>query len=212
VEVYEVSHGLTGEQKTIAEYWADNPGQTGTPAGHWVDIVGQLALNDRLSLARAAEAYARVGIAVHDAFIGCWKTKYAYNVKRPATYINDNIHGQWRSHVLTPGFPSYPSGHSMQSGAVATVLTDMFGVKRFRDTTHVDHQLVPAQKPRTFSSFVDAAAEAAVSRLYGGMHYVFDNTDGLASGQCIGRVILDTVKFRIAAPRAPAPPRPSPGP
>ena len=200
VEVYKVGVGLSEEQKTIARYWADNPGETGTPAGHWIDIVSQIARKDRLSLAKAAEAYARVGIAVHDAFIGCWKTKYVYNLRRPVTYINDNFHGRWRSYVATPNFPSYPSGHSVQSGAVARVLTDMFGTRSFRDTTHVDHGLVPFLAPRAFRSFEDAAAEAAVSRLYGGIHYVFDNDHGLTSGKCIGEAILGRVKFRFGHP------------
>ena len=132
---------------------------------------------------------------MHDAFIGCWYTKYAHNLKRPVTYINENVHGQWRSYVITPAFPTYPSGHSVQSGAAAHVLTDMFGKKSFQDTTHVDHGLIPAQKPRNFKSFQDAAA-AAVSRLYGGIHYAFDNNDGLTSSECIGRTILERVKFR----------------
>jgi PAP2 superfamily len=184
-EVYSVVKELTAEQKRIADYWSDAAGATGTPPGHWIAIVSQLARNDGLSLAEAAEAYARVGIAVHDAFIGCWNTKYVYNLQRPVTYINDNIDGGWMPYIVTPNFPSYTSGHSTQSGAAASVLTDMFGVKKFRDTTHIDHGLVPLQKPRTFESFREAAAEAAVSRLYGGIHFRFDNDDGLASGQCI---------------------------
>jgi hypothetical protein len=195
VEVYKVGSSLTPEQKIIADYWADNPGDTGTPPGHWIDIVSQIARSSKLSLSKAAEAYARVGIAVHDAFIGCWYTKYAHNLKRPVTYINDNVQGQWRSYVATPPFPTYPSGHSVQSAAAAHVLTDMFGQKTFRDTTHTDHALVPALKPRAFKSFQAAAAEAAVSRLYGGIHYAFDNNDGLTSGECIGRTILDRVNF-----------------
>ena len=98
--------------------------------------------------------------------------------------------------MITPGFPTYPSGHSVQSGAAAHVLTGMFGKKIFQDTTHVDHGLILAQKPRGFKSLQDAAAEAAVSRLYGGIHYGFDNNDGLASGECIGRTILERVKLR----------------
>ena len=88
VEVYKVGLPLTNEQKIIADYWADNPGATGTPPGHWIAIVSQIARKDGLSLARAANTYARVGIAVHDVFIGCWYTKYAHNLKRPVTYIN----------------------------------------------------------------------------------------------------------------------------
>jgi hypothetical protein len=194
-EVYAVGNSLTNEQKTIATYWADGAG-TGTPPGHWIAIVSQIARNDRLSLSDAAEAFARVGIATHDAFIGCWFAKFVYNLNRPVTYIRDHIDANWSSFIPTPPFPTYASGHSTQSGAVAIVLTDLFGIKSFTDTTHVDHGFVPAQQPRTFGSFDEAAAEAAISRLYGGIHYSFDNNDGLTSGQCIGRAVLDRVKFR----------------
>lgn len=196
LEVYNVGLGLTAEQKTIADYWADGPGATGTPPGHWFAIVSQIARSDGLSLIRAAEAYARVGIAVHDAFIACWNAKYVYNLQRPVTYINRHIDANWRPYIVTPNFPAYTSGHSSQSGAAASVLTDMFGVKGFKDTTHTDHGLVPAQQPRTFSSFIQAAAEAAISRLYGGIHYAFDNDDGVTCGECIGKAIHDRVSFK----------------
>lgn len=196
LEVYNVGLGLTTEQKTIADYWADGAAATGTPPGHWIAIVSQIAENDRLSLAAAAEAYARVGIAVHDAFIACWNAKYVTNLQRPVTYIRQNINSSWTPYIATPAFPTYTSGHSTQSGAAARVLTDLFGIKRFTDTTHQDHGLVPAQQPRTFNSFDEAAAEAAISRLYGGIHYTFDNNHGLACGQCIGRAIHDRVSFR----------------
>ena len=196
LEAYHVSLSLTDAQKTIADFWSDSPVATGTPPGHWIAIVSQIAANDGLSLTAAAEAYARVGLAVHDAFIGCWHAKYAYNLQRPVTYINDNINQSWRPYLVTPNFPSYTSGHSTQSGAAAHVLTDMFGSKRFTDTTHTDHGLMPPQEPRTFDSFEDAAAEAAVSRLYGGIHFAFDNDHGLASGHCIGQAILDRVRFK----------------
>jgi membrane-associated phospholipid phosphatase len=199
IEVYKVGLSLSSEQKIIAEYWADNPGDTGTLPGHWIAIVSQIARNDNLSPVKAAEAYVRVGIAVRDAFIGCWYTKYAQNVKRPVTHINETVQGQWRSYVSTPPFPSYPSGHSVQSGAVAHVLSDMFGQKSFLDTTHSDHGLIPLHQPRMFKSFQDAAAEAAVSRLYGGIHYSFDNRDGLTSGECIGETILKRIQFKIGS-------------
>jgi hypothetical protein len=72
----------------------------------------------------------------------------------------------------------------------------MFGIKAFTDTTHVDHYLMPLQEPRSFGSFDEAAQEAAASRLYGGIHFSFDNDDGLFAGQCIGRTIIDRVRFR----------------
>jgi hypothetical protein len=196
LEVYSTGLHLTAEQKTIANYWADWAGATGTPAGHWIAIVGQIARHDGLSLAAAAEAYARVGIAVADAFIACWYTKYLSNLQRPVTYIQDHIGGSWLPYIVTPPFPSYTSGHSTQSGAAAAVLTDLLGSKAFIDTTHTDHHLMPPQEPRSFNSFDEAAAEAAVSRLYGGIHFSFDNHDGLAAGQCIGQAIIDHVRFK----------------
>jgi membrane-associated phospholipid phosphatase len=194
-EVYHTGLTLTDEQRTIAQYWADGVGATGTSSGHWMAIVGQIARNDGLSLAAAAEAYARLGITVADAFIAIWHAKYGYNLQRAVTYIQAHIDGSWLPYLVTPANPSYISGHATQSGAAATALTDLFGIKAFTDTTHTDHHLMPPQEPRTFSSFDEAAAEAAVSRLYGGIHYAFDDDDGLASGQCVGQAITDRVRF-----------------
>ena len=110
--------------------------------------MSQLARNSPLSLAAAAEAYARVGIAVHDAFIECWNRKYYYDLQRPVTYINDNIDPNWRPYLVTPSFPTYTSGHSTQSGASARVLTNMLGIRQFTDTTNTDHGLTPPEQPR----------------------------------------------------------------
>jgi hypothetical protein len=182
LEVYTTSVHLTEEQRTIAFYWADSAGTTGTPPGHWVAIVGQIARNDGLSLMTAAEAYMRVGLAVADAFISGWHTKYTYNLLRPETYITHLIDPTWLPLIITPGFPAYTSGHATQSGAAATVLTDMFGMKAFTDTLHQDHHLEPPLEPRRFGSFEEAAEEAAMSRLYAGIHYPFDNDQGLGAG------------------------------
>jgi hypothetical protein len=195
-EVYQTGVTLTAEQRAVAMFWADNPGATGTPPGHWIAVVGQLARREELSLMAAAEAYARVGIAVTDAFIGCWQVKYAENLQRPVTYIRDHIDPAWLPLLVTPSFPTYTSGHSTQSGAAATVLTDQLGVVAVTDTIRGDHGLLPPLAPRSFASFDDAADEAARSRLYGGIHFGFDNDDGLAAGRCIGQRIVDTVRFR----------------
>jgi hypothetical protein len=195
LEVYHTGLSLTNEQRTIAQYWNDGMGVTGTSSGHWMAIVGQIARNDGLSLVAAAEAYAKLGIAVADAFITIWDAKYLYNLQRPVTYIQDHIDDSWLPLIVTPPNPAYISGHSTQSRAAAAVLTDLFGHKAFTDTLHTDHHLMPPQEPRTFGSFDEAAAEAAVSRLYGGIHYAFDNEEGRSSGRCVGQAINDRVHF-----------------
>jgi PAP2 superfamily len=195
LDVYTTSVNLTAEQRTIAHFWADTPGTTGTPPGHWIAIVGQLARHEGLSLMAAAEGYARVGLAVADAFIGSWHTKYTYHLLRPETYITRLIDPAWLPLLITPGFPAYTSGHATQSGAAATVLTDLFGIHPFTDTLHQDHHLEPLLEPRRFGSFDEAAEEAAMSRLYAGIHYRFDNDNGLAQGRCIGQVIVDRIRF-----------------
>jgi membrane-associated phospholipid phosphatase len=120
------------------------------------------------SLAAAAEAYACVGVAVCDAFIACWYWKYIDNLLRPVTYIKRLIDPEWLPPLVTPPFPEYPSGHSVQSGAAFEVLTDLFGERyAFVDRTH-DTRGLPQ---RSFGSFLEAAEEAAVSRLYGGIHF-----------------------------------------
>jgi membrane-associated phospholipid phosphatase len=194
--VYHTAQTLTPEQQTIAHYWADSPGTTGTPPGHWIAIMSQLARHDDLSLMAAAEGFVRVGLAVADAFIGCWHTKYFYNLLRPVTYIQHHIDPAWLPLLSTPNFPEYTSGHSVQSAAAAAVLTAMFGIRSFTDTLHPDHDLPLSLEPRTFSSFEAAAEEAALSRLYGGIHYPFASTNGLLQGRCIGQMITDRVKFK----------------
>jgi membrane-associated phospholipid phosphatase len=142
----------------------------------------------------AAEGFA-VGIAVADAFIGCWHTKYTYHLLRPVTYIQHVIDPLWLPYLSTPPFPEYTSGHATQSAAAAAVLTAMFSIRAFTDTTHADHDLVPTLAPRTCSSFDTAAAEAAISRVYAGIHFPFGSQQGLVRGRCIGQVILDRMQF-----------------
>ncbi|GAB4582123.1 MAG: vanadium-dependent haloperoxidase [Anaerolineales bacterium] len=191
-EVYQTVKNLTPEQKEIALFWADNPGQTFTPPGHSIYITTIVLAEQSASLALAAEAYAKVGMAVADAFIGCWKVKYVYNLLRPITYIQKVIDPTWNTPtvtdpVVTPPFPEYPSGHSVQSGATAVILTSLFGENyAFTDVSHT----YLGMSARSFSSFDAAAQEAAISRLYGGIHYRAAIEQGLKQGRCIGEQIL----------------------
>jgi hypothetical protein len=184
-EVYLAVKNITPEQREIALYWSDDPGTTYTPPGHWMSILGQIVDSNKYTFDIAVEAYARLGIALADAFISCWRTKYMYNRLRPVTAIHDFMDESWLPLVNTPPFPEYTSGHSVQSGAAAQVLTDLFGHLGFVDHTYDARGLTP----RTFNSFFDAAEEAAMSRLYGGIHYRSAITSGLEQGICIGHQV-----------------------
>ena len=136
-----------------ALFWADDPGQTATPPGHSRSLLMQLIEERASNLAISAEAYAKAGMAVADAFISCWHTKYRYNLIRPISYIQEHIGPGWGVDdralpVTPPPFPEYTSGHSVQTGAFAQVLFDLFGEVPFTDHTHDGRGLAP----RSFSN------------------------------------------------------------
>ncbi|MDP3264152.1 MAG: vanadium-dependent haloperoxidase [Tabrizicola sp.] len=182
-EVYDTVTNLTDEQRLIARFWSDDPMLSPTPPGHWIAIVLDIADRDALPADRISEILATLGIAMADAFIGCWAAKFEYDLLRPITYIRRHIDPKFEPLLNTPPFPEYPSGHSTQSGAAATVLTAAFGEDfAFDDHTHEDEGL----PVRSFASFWAAAEEAGISRLYGGIHFRFGIDQGLVQGRCIG--------------------------
>jgi PAP2 superfamily len=166
-EVYAVSQSLTPEQKGIAEFWADGPG-TVTPPGHWNEIALDMLEPAGWSTLLESRLFSALNTAQADAFIACWDAKYTYWSLRPVTAIRRLIDGSWLSYIATPPFPAYVSGHSTTSGAAATVLGAFF----------------PGQARE-----LDAMAEeAAISRLYGGIHFRSDNEAGLELGRRVGGV------------------------
>lgn len=183
-EVVDTERNLTEEQAEIARFWVDTPGVTGTPAGHWVSIANQLVTQLELPLDRAAEMYAMLGIVLYDSFVSAWDLKYEVNLLRPVTYIQANIRRSWAPYIESPPFPEYPSGHSVTSGAAYTVLTGLFGGVAFQDDTHIIYDHEPLR--RSFLSFEHAAREAAISRLYGGIHYRSAIENGVKQGECVG--------------------------
>jgi len=194
-EVHRSSVQPTEEQRRIALYWADDPGKTPTPAGHWAWILTDLLRDRKANLASAAEQYARLGIAMSDAFIATWKVKYEVNLLRPVTYIQLAFDANWVPPLMeTPAFPEYPSGHSVQSGAAAAVLEGFYGRDTaFDDRTHNDR----GWGPKRFTSFRAASEEAAASRLYAGIHFRSAIEHGTAQGRCIGGLALGlTTKAR----------------
>jgi membrane-associated phospholipid phosphatase len=182
MEVVAVSRALTDEQKLIARFWSDDPMLSPTPPGHWVAIAMGILQDQGATAVRQAEVLALLGIALADAFIACWQAKYAHDLLRPVTYIRRVIDKGWEPLLITPPFPEYPSGHSTQSGAAAGVLARLFGDGfAFVDRTHVDEGL----GERSFASLAAAAEEAALSRLYGGIHFRSGVERGLDQGACV---------------------------
>jgi hypothetical protein len=183
VEVYETGKNTTDEQKAIARFWSDDPMLSMTPPGHWVSIALQVAERADLPLDQNVDLLARMGVAMSDAFVGCWHDKYVYNLVRPITYIKNNIDPKWDPLLNTPPCPEYPRAHTTVSGAMDAVLTGFFGDNyAFEDKTGSPD----GRKPRTYKSFREAADEAGISRLYGGIHFRSAIVDGLAQGRCIG--------------------------
>lgn len=183
LEVYDTVKKLTPEQRAIARFWSDDPMLSPTPPGHWVSIVMQVAKERAMSAEERADMLVRLSVTVADGFIACWRAKYEVDLLRPVTYIKRLIDPKWNSILITPPFPEYPSGHSTQSGAAATVLTALLGGNvAFADATHV-RDGIPA---RNFKSFWEAAEEAGISRLYGGIHFRAAILDGLEQGRCVG--------------------------
>lgn len=187
--VVEAQRNLTPEQRTIALYWADNPGETGTPAGHWLAIAGQMVSQRNLSAPEAARLFVAAATSIADAFIAVWGYKFQYNLIRPRPYIRAHIDSTWEPMITTPPFPEYPSGHSSQSMAVAEAIVGLIGDGPFEDSTSV----AIGHEVRRFTSFYEAAEEAAMSRLYGGIHYPIGNSAGVEVGRCIGRLVVERI-------------------
>ncbi|MDG1275651.1 MAG: vanadium-dependent haloperoxidase [Algoriphagus sp.] len=203
MEVYTVTQKLTEEQKLIANFWDCNPFMVDfsghmaigikkiSPGGHWIGITGIAAEKQQLSFAETAYVHALVGLTLHDAFISCWQAKYETNRIRPETVINQKMDQRWRPLLQTPPFPEYTSGHSVISRASAVVLTGYFGDNfEFIDSSETYFGL----PERPFKSFLLASEEAAISRLYGGIHFRDAIEEGVKQGEKIGKMIWEKTK------------------
>lgn len=193
MEVYQTTRNLSEEQKWIAIFWSDDvPELTFTPAARWYAIANQVAGAEQPSLDKALELYAKLGMALADAGISCWFSKYYYNVERPVTFINRVIDPAWRTPLFvgTPPFPAYPSGHSTFGGAAAVILTDLFGANyAMTDRCHEGRTEFDG-RPRSFLSFAQMAGENAFSRIPLGVHFRMDCVEGLRMGEAAGNKVL----------------------
>ena len=189
--VYDKNIILTEEEKRIAGWWSDDPTQTFSPPGHSYYLAATAVKKSNASLAKAAESFARTGMALADAFINCWKVKYTYYNERPSTYVRKYIDSFWVQYWPEPPFPAFPSGHSIQSASAATVLTALYGDPfPFTDSAFNGEHRYPYYNleylPRSFNSFLEAANECAYSRFLGGIHTQQDNDVGASEGQTVG--------------------------
>lgn len=205
VDVKVTGDSLTDEEKHIADFWDDNPFKLNvsghvmfatkkfSPPGHWMNIVGIAAKEAGADFPTTVAAYTETAVTLFDAFISSWDEKFRSNLVRPETAINKYLGEEWRPYIQTPPFPSYTSAHATNSAAAAEVMTSWFGDKlSFTDTSLLEFGI----KSRRITSFRDAAKEAAMSRLYGGIHYRFDNNEGNKAGTRLGIFIVQRLKFK----------------
>ena len=205
LEVKMIGDSLTEEQKEIADFWDDNPFKMNvvghvnyatkkfSPPGHWMNIVGIAAKKAQADFSITVAAYTETAIALYDAFISCWDEKYRSNFVRPETVINKYISQDWQPYIQTPPFPSHTSGHATISAAAAETMTRWFGDNlSFTDTSSLEFGI----NSREIKSFRLAAKEAALSRLYGGIHYRFDNDHGNEAGIKLGEFITKRLRLK----------------
>ena len=206
LEVYHLRKNITPEQEKSANFWDCNPfavtysGHMAiglkkiSPGGHWMGITGIVCKKSDLPLDSAILVHTMVAITLHDGFISCWQEKYNSDRIRPEAAINKLLDPSWRPLLQTPPFPEYTSGHSVVSSSVATVLTYLLGDNfGFVDTSEVYFGI----PERRFKSFNEAANEAAISRLYGGIHFRDACDNGVAQGKRVGEFVLTNVFGKI---------------
>jgi hypothetical protein len=167
-ELVDIANNLTENQRRIANFWQDGLG-TYTPPGHWNKFAKDFILQYKLNPLRSARTLAYLNMAMMDAGIACWDAKYYYHYPRPIQQIPG-----FKTLAGTPNFPSYTSGHSVFSAAAAEVLAYVF--------------------PNEATKVRDWAKEAAISRVYGGIHYRFDAEVGTASGITVAGYSLNKAK------------------
>lgn len=196
---------LTVEQKHMADFWDDNPFKLNvsghlmfgtkkfSPPGHWMSIIGIAAKTAHADFNTTVYAYAKTSIALFDAFVQCWNAKYKYNTLRPETAINKYMNADWQPYLQTPPFPEYTCGHSTCSSSAAESLTSVFGDNfKYTDTTENEFGI----KPRTFTSFRQAADENNWARFYGGIHFHPTCLVSTEYGKKVGNLVVEKLKMK----------------
>lgn len=196
IYVYTVSKELSDEQKLIASFWDCNPfalkpvGHINaivkkiSPGGHWMNIAGIACVKNQLNLTQSSKVFTLCAISIFDALIYTWDKKYQYSYLRPETFIEQlGMDDNWRPFIQSPPFPEFPSGHAVISNTAASILAYLFG----EDFAYVDDsEMEFGLEKRHFNSFQAAADEATISRVYGGIHFLFSCTLGQQMGKMMG--------------------------
>lgn len=214
-EVYDISmamtqEGDTSEEVAIAQFWDCNPYVSVTrghlmfatkkisPGAHWIGIAKIASRKTGADFDQTVHAYTKTSVAIFDGFISCWDEKYRSNLIRPETLINQYIDENWKPVLQTPPFPEYTSGHSVVSGAASEALTSIFGDDfAFDDDTELPYGL----PVRSFTSFRKAADEAAISRMYGGIHYRAAVEVGVKQGRALGGYVVTKLQMNNTNPQ-----------
>jgi len=195
-------NGLTQEEKNIANFWDCNPFNVQndghmliglkkiSPGAHWMGITGIACNQAKTSFSKTVEVNTVVAVGLLDCFICCWDDKYRTNRIRPETAIRRYLDPNWKPLLQTPPFPEYTSGHSVVSSTSAVILTHYFG-NDFHYTDNVEVYFgIP---PRHFNSFIKAAKEAAISRFWGGIHFIDAVNNGVIQGTNVGNWVINKV-------------------
>lgn len=192
------STARTPDQTQIAHFWSDSPGATASPPGKWNLIAQTLSERQHNTLAENARLFALLNLALADAGIVCWNTKYTYEFWRPVDAIHladadgnpdTSADPNWSPLLTTPPFPEYMSGHSTFSGAAARILSLFVGTDDIPFATAAGFEVLPGVT-RSFPRISAAAQEAGISRVYGGIHFGFSNREGLACGARIADYVF----------------------
>lgn len=194
--VHEAATSIGDEGRARVLHWAGEPRRSVTPPGHWMLITRAIVHEHDVAVAEAVDLYWRVAIALNDASIVSWDAKYVTFLLRPETYIQRHIDPEFRPVIATPPFPSFTSGHAAFSWAAADVLTERVGSVGFTDDAGVSF----GRPERRYASPAEAAAEAAASRVEGGIHYPMDSQAGRSQGQCVAATHAELFGAPVPSP------------
>jgi len=200
VTLYNLSRSLTYDDKWLAEFWSDDIFfQTFSPPSRWIAIADQIYKNTKCSMEKAVVTSAQVGLAINDAGVGAWNSKYYYNLERPESFIKRNIDPNYEPLLrnpisgetgITPSFPAYPSGHATFGAAGGSILIHAFGNNyAMTDNCHAGRAEFLG-KPRSFNNIDEMIDENAFSRLQLGVHWDIDSEEGRRYGRTIAQHVL----------------------